>query len=220
MVAVLSTRTLEWTVAAHHGEVPWKHRADHASAIPSSGAWMYLYSGQHRDEKTGHWFRLKDMWRVALPRAKLEDWHQLGDLNAARSSVPVLVLPSGWLLALGGHFVADDEEIKAKGQEDVAGMIDHHRQKDFKAYNDVLALHVDEPTATTWHVVEEDAPWPARDDCAAAVVGDSVLLFGGGTVYGGGGYLGDVWRLPSASRRYGLKGAAGGRGGDRGSGEL
>lgn len=206
-VATLSTKTLAWTVRSEHGEAPWRHRADHATAVSPDGAWLFLYAGQHRDDKTGHWFRLKDTWRVPLlGEAKAAEWQQLGDLNAARSSVPVLVLPTGFLLSLGGHFVPDDEELKTQ-QSDVQGMIDHHRAGKFQVHNDVLALDLrGDGCLSGWRVVEQRAPWPARDDCAAAVGKDgAVLLFGGGTLYGGGGYLQDVWRLPAAATAYSLE---------------
>mmetsp|Transcript_75434 Transcript_75434/g.191433 ORF Transcript_75434/g.191433 Transcript_75434/m.191433 type:complete len:413 (+) Transcript_75434:92-1330(+) len=226
-VAVLSLTTLAWEVKSEHGEAPWRHRADHATALSSDGGWLFLFAGQHRDEKTGRWSRLQDTWRVALPAARASDWQQLGDLNAARSSVPVLVLPSGWLLALGGHHVPDDEELKVP-QEDIEGILDHHRKGAFSVYNDVLALDLrpnsgassfSESVAkhSTWSVVEPNAPWPARDDCAAAVGADgSLLLFGGGTIYGGGGYLHDFWRLPSAAAAYALR-APESSGAERGS---
>jgi len=199
-VAVLNTKTLHWTVKSQHGEAPWRHRADHATAISPDGQWLLLYSGQHRDEKTGHWTRLADTWRVPLPEAKASAWEQLGDLNGARSSVPVVHLPSGWLLALGGHWVPDDEEIK--GQEDI---VEHHRKGHFHVYNDVLALDLQTGGKHGWRVVEPNAPWPSRDDCAGLGMQDgSALIFGGGTLYGGGGYLRDVWRLPDAAAAYNL----------------
>lgn len=208
-VAVMSMKTLEWTVKSKHGEAPWRHRADHATAISPDGKWLYVYAGQHRDERTQHWFRLEDTWRVSLPDARATDWQRLPDLQGARSSVPVLILPTGFLLALGGHYVPGDEELKVK-QEDLEGMKDHHENNEFKVYNDVLALDLrGDNSLSGWRVVEEHAPWPARDDCAASVSrkGD-VLLFGGGTLYGGGGYLHDTWRMPDASTSYGLTEAA------------
>mmetsp|Transcript_80345 Transcript_80345/g.247747 ORF Transcript_80345/g.247747 Transcript_80345/m.247747 type:complete len:393 (-) Transcript_80345:66-1244(-) len=206
-VAVLSSKTLQWTVKSDHGQAPWKHRADHATAISPDGKWLILYAGQHRDEKTGHWMRLKDTWRVSLPDAKPGDWEQLGDLNAARSSVPVAILPSGWLLSLGGHWVPEDEELKAK-QEDTEAMIDHHRKMTFHTYNDVLALDLKNGGKDGWKVVEDNAPWEPRDDCAGGVLTDgSLIIFGGGTLYGGGGYLQDVWRLPDPTTFYRLGGS-------------
>lgn len=203
-VAVLSTKTLQWTVKSDHGQAPWLHRADHATAITPDGKWLILYSGQHRDDKTGQWSRLKDTWRVPLPDARPGEWEQLGDLNAARSSVPVVILPSGWLLALGGHWVPEDEPLQAK-QEDIEGMLDHHRKTTFHTYNDVLAIDLKLGGKGGWKVVEASAPWTARDDCAGGALADgSMIVFGGGTLYGGGGYLRDVWRLPDPASFYKL----------------
>jgi len=186
-------------VKSDHGKVPWKHRADHASAISPDGNWLFIYAGQHRDDKTGNWFRLKDTWRVALPRARPNAWQEIGSLNAARSSVPVVATSSGWLLALGGHFVTDDEKMETS-QEDREGMIEHHRKGNFKVYNDILAMDMTNGGKHGWKVVEENAPWPARDDFGAVMIkSGAMILFGGGTVYGGGGYLNDVWMLLNAA---------------------
>jgi len=202
-VAMLSTKTLEWTKVSGDGKAPWKSRADHATAISPDGHWLYLYAGQHLDRTTKKWFRLADTWRVPLPAAGVQDWQELGEINAPRSSVPTLLLPTGWLLAMGGHFVPDDQVLEAK-QSDTEGMIDHHRKATFKVYNDVSAMNLADATPK-WQVVEPNAPWTARDDFAATVTKDgAVLLFGGGTLYGGGGYLHDVWRLPEAAKAYGL----------------
>lgn len=205
-VATLSMKTMQWTVKSHHGEAPWKHRADHATALSPDGRWLFVYGGQHLENHTQRWSRLKDTWRVSLPEARVTDWQQLGDLNVARSSVPVLLLPSGWLLALGGHFVPDDEKLKVP-QSDSQGMIQHHRTKEFRVHNDVLALDLrsDSSPLAGWRVVEPKAPWPARDDCAGVVTREGgVVIFGGGTLYGGGGYLKDVWYLPDPAKYYRL----------------
>jgi len=206
MVTVLSTKTLKWETKSEHGEVPWRHRADHCTAISPDGSWLFLYAGQHRELKTGNWFRLADTWKVPLPLARASAWTQIGDLDGARSSSPVLILPSGWLLAVGGHFVSDDEVLGTK-QEDIDGMKKHHADsKTFKVYNDVQALDLTKGGEGGWHQVERDAPWVGRDDMAAAVTKKgSVLLFGGGRIYGGGGYLQDVWKLPDAGKSYSLQ---------------
>lgn len=209
-VAVLHTKTLKWTVKSDHAQVPWLHRADHATAISPNGEWLLLFAGQHRDAKTGKWSRLKDTWRVKLPEASAQSWKEIGGLHAqkvlsgARSSVPVLILNSGWLLILAGHVTPDLEDLKVK-QEDTAGMVDHHAKTDFQTYNDIQALDLKDGGEGGWRIVEADAPWAPRDDCAAAVSKGALLLFGGGTLYGGGGYLRDVWKLPNAAEHYGLK---------------
>mmetsp|Transcript_19688 Transcript_19688/g.46137 ORF Transcript_19688/g.46137 Transcript_19688/m.46137 type:complete len:211 (-) Transcript_19688:178-810(-) len=195
---------LEWTEKSKHGEAPWRHRADHASVITPDGQWLIIFAGQYRNEKTGHWWRLQDTWRVSLPDARPADWQQLGDMTGSRSSVPVILLPSGWLLILGGHHIQDDEDLKVK-QEDVEGMIEHHRSMAFHTYNDVQAMDLRNGGKDGWKTVEPDARWPARDDAAATCLADgSVIIFGGGTLYGGGGYLRDVWRLPDPVKAYGL----------------
>lgn len=202
-VAVMSLTTSKWEVMSKHGEVPWKHRADHEAAISPDGQWLFIFAGQHRDENTGDWVRLKDTWKVSLPGAKPSEWTRLGDLNEARSSTRGILLPSGWLVALGGHWVPDMDN---PGNDPAAEkVIEHHRKQNFRTYNDVLALNLRSGGAEGWKQVEADAVWPSRDDCAGAVTADGgVAIFGGGTLYGGGGYLRDVWILPNASGFYGL----------------
>merc|ERR1719231_530045 len=176
-VMVLKTTSLIWTVKSGDGEVPWDTRADHATVISSDGAWLFLYGGQHEKDGGKRWWRLRDTWRVPLPSAQPSEWKQIGDLNAARSSVPVVVLPTGWVIALGGHFTQDDEQLEAK-QDDAEGMKDHHRKAEFKVFNDVLALDLASGGDKGRQVVEPHSPWPARDDCAAALSGGDLLIFG------------------------------------------
>lgn len=206
-VTVLSTATLEWTVKSNNGDAPWLTRADHATVISSDGTWLFLYGGQHEEGNGRYWSRLKDTWRVPLPGAHQSEWTQIGDLNAARSSVPVVITPTGWVISLGGHFTPEDEQIEVE-QEDSEGMKEHHRKTFFKTYNDVLALDLTSGGENGWRVLEPNPPWPARDDCAAALSGGALLIFGGGTLYGGGGYLQDVWKLPDVATAYDLPSAA------------
>mmetsp|Transcript_32111 Transcript_32111/g.73446 ORF Transcript_32111/g.73446 Transcript_32111/m.73446 type:complete len:402 (+) Transcript_32111:102-1307(+) len=220
LILALSTDSLKWKLLLKHGIAPWKHRADHATAISPDGRWLFLYAGQHRDAKSGHWWRLQDTWRIEISSvADPSAWLQLSDLNAARSSVPVLMLPSGWLLALGGHFIPDDEEIgstlptkEKPSTEAREAIIEHHRKSAWHVHNDVLALNTNNGGINGWQVLEADAPWPARDDAAAVYAKDgSLLIFGGGTLYGGGGYLRDVWKLASVASEYNLSEAAKGK---------
>lgn len=203
LVAVLNTVSLEWTVKSKNKEPPWPTRADHASAISPDGKWLVIFGGQHEEGGGKHWTRLKDTWRVQLPSALPSQWERLGDLTEARSSPALAVLSTGWLVTLGGHWTPETELLEA-AQEDVESMQKHHENTSFHVYNDVLALDL-LGGGTAWTVLEKDAPWPGRDDCAASVASNGALvLFGGGTLYGGGGYHQDVWMLEDAAEKYGL----------------
>jgi len=203
-VTVLALADLHWTVKSDHGNVPWKSRADHASAISPDGNWLFVYGGQHLDENTQNWFRLKDTWRVQLPAARPKAWKEIGPLPSARSSSPVLTTPSGWLLALGGHSVPDDEHLTG-GQESSGDMIDHHRAGNFTAFNDIVGMDMTNGGKDGWKVLEEKAPWPARDDCAAVIIkSGALIMFGGGTTYNGSGHLKDVWMLTNAAATLNL----------------
>eukprot|EP00490_Sorites_sp_Unknown_P019963 CAMPEP_0114695680 /NCGR_PEP_ID=MMETSP0191-20121206/71656_1 /TAXON_ID=126664 /ORGANISM="Sorites sp." /LENGTH=193 /DNA_ID=CAMNT_0001992277 /DNA_START=29 /DNA_END=610 /DNA_ORIENTATION=- len=181
-----------------HGAAPWDSRADHATAISPDGQWLVMFGGQSAKEGGRKWKRCEDTWRVKLEGYTVSAWHRIGDLPAARSS-PV----SGWLLTMGGHWTPPTETLKAK-TEDTDGMKAHHEETEFKAYNDVVGLDLNS-LSDKWKVLEASAPWPARDDEAVSVTrDDTILIFGGGTLYGGGGYHQDVWRLPKASEAYKL----------------
>eukprot|EP00931_Biecheleriopsis_adriatica_P009761 TRINITY_DN110836_c0_g1_i1.p1 TRINITY_DN110836_c0_g1~~TRINITY_DN110836_c0_g1_i1.p1 ORF type:complete len:409 (-),score=77.71 TRINITY_DN110836_c0_g1_i1:147-1319(-) len=208
-VVVLDTVTLRWTVKSKHGEAPWDSRADHATAISPDGKWLVMFGGQHAKDGGRFWNRCKDTWRVPLPSAKASEWEQIGDLPAARSSPAVFVLHTGWLMTIGGHWTPDKELLAAK-QEDREGMEKHHEETRFDTYNDVVALDLN-TASKTWRLLEKQAPWPSRDDCAAGVSSDgTILIFGGGTLYGGGGYHQDVWRLNGAAEKYKLAKHGGG----------
>lgn len=203
LVAVLNTDTLNWNLVSKNGEPPWDSRADHATAISPDGQWLVLFGGQHAKDGGRFWMRCKDTWRVSLPSAKTGEWERLGDLAAARSSPSVMMLPTGWLITLGGHWTPETEQLDSQ-QEDVEGMQKHHEETEFKTYNDVLGLDLN-AGSKTWKVLETRAAWPSRDDAAAQVSSDgTILIFGGGTLYGGGGYHQDVWRLEAAAQKYGL----------------
>jgi len=202
-VAVMSTENLRWTIKSQSGDAPWPTRADHATAISPDGRWLYLFGGQHAEDGGRIWNRLKDTWRVTLPGGHASEWEQIGDLVEARSSPALMVMPTGWLVTLGGHWTPDGEVIDTE-QADVEGINKHHESTPFRVYNDVLGIDL-LGGGTAWKVLEESAPWPARDDCAACVTRDgTILIFGGGTLYGGGGYHQDVWRLHGAAGAYGL----------------
>lgn len=202
-VSVMTISDKKWELKSKHGLVPWLHRADHEAAISPDGKWLIIFAGQHRDAKTGDWQRLKDTWRVPLANAASDQWTQLGDLNEPRSSTRGIVLPSGWLVTLGGHWVPDTDNVdKASSRQEI---IDHHLAQQLRTYNDVLAMNLNTGGEGGWKVVDANAAWPQRDDCAGVLTpGGGVAIFGGGTIYGGGGYLRDVWVLPDASAFYGL----------------
>mmetsp|Transcript_43120 Transcript_43120/g.80391 ORF Transcript_43120/g.80391 Transcript_43120/m.80391 type:complete len:114 (-) Transcript_43120:68-409(-) len=110
-------------------------------------------------------------------------------------------------MTLGGHWTPETELLTA-GIDDLEGQAKHHEETDFRTYNDVLALNLN-TASKTWKAVETKAPWPSRDDVAVGVTkDDTILIFGGGTLYGGGGYLHDVWRLEKASEKYKLHAAS------------
>merc|ERR1712187_340684 len=100
--------------------------------------------------------------------------------------------------------VPDDEKISAM-QLDREGMKDHHLKTNFKVYNDVQALDIAAGGKGGWKTIEAEASWPKRDDMANVVSSNgSLLLFGGGTKYGGGGYLKDVVMLPDPVETFKL----------------
>lgn len=203
LVAKMSIKSNGWELVSKHGLVPWKHRADHEAAISPDGDWLFIFAGQHRDAKTGDWSRLQDTWRLPLANPSASQWTQLGDLNAPRSSARAILLPSGWLVTLGGHWVPDSDNLNDKGKEEE--IVEHHLKQEFRVYNDILAMNLNTGGAEGWKEVDADAVWPARDDCAGALTpGGGIAIFGGGTVYGGGGYLRDVWMLRDADAFYGL----------------
>lgn len=203
MVAVFNVDTLKWTMKSPHGSAPWDSRADHATAISPDGQWLVMFGGQSATDGGRHWKRCEDTWRVKLQGYTVSGWHRIGNLPAARSSPGVLVLPSGWLLTMGGHWTPPSETLTAK-TEDRKGMEEHHEATEFLTYNDVVGLDLNS-VSDKWKVLETKAPWPSRDDEAVSVTrDDTILIFGGGTLYGGGGYHQDVWRLPKASQVYKL----------------
>eukprot|EP00933_Yihiella_yeosuensis_P023164 TRINITY_DN18085_c0_g1_i1.p1 TRINITY_DN18085_c0_g1~~TRINITY_DN18085_c0_g1_i1.p1 ORF type:complete len:393 (+),score=70.89 TRINITY_DN18085_c0_g1_i1:102-1280(+) len=202
-VLTFNTDSLEWKTISEDGVAPFPSRADHNSAISPDGSWLYIFGGQHEEGGGKFWTRLKDTWRVPLPDASSDAWEQVGDLAAARSSPAMALLPTGWLITLGGHWTPDLEELKTK-QSDVDGMQEHHEATEFQTYNDVLALDI-ASGAKEWKTLEKVAIWPGRDDCAATLGRDgSLYIFGGGTLYGGGGYHHDTWRLRNPVEVYGL----------------
>lgn len=208
IVCMLDTVHLKWTTKSKNGDPAWRTRADHATAISPDGRWLIMFGGQHTPDGGRHWYRLTDTWKVPLPSGLTSEWEQLGDLASARSSPSLLVLHTGWVVTVGGHWTPDMELLTAS-QENESGMKAHHEATEFRVYNDVLALDL-AGGAKEWRVVESEAPWPARDDAAACVSsGGDALLFGGGTLYGGGGYLQDVWRLPDVALKYALMRHAG-----------
>lgn len=203
-VVVFNLETLKWTMKSPHGAAPWDSRADHATAISPDGKWLVMFGGQHAKEGGRKWNRCEDTWRVPLPSAKPSEWVRLGNLAAARSSPGVFVLHTGWLMTLGGHWTPETELLSAKGPEDKDGVAKHHEETEFRTYSDVLALNLN-AGSKKWRVVEKEAPWTPRDDVAVGVTtDDTILIFGGGTLYGGGGYLHDVWKLEKASAKLGL----------------
>ncbi|CAJ1364979.1 unnamed protein product [Effrenium voratum] len=203
-VVVFDLDTLKWIVKSKEGEAPWDSRADHATAISPDGAWLVMFGGQHAKDQGRQWKRCEDTWRVPLPSGLASEWQRIGDLPSARSSPGVMVLRSGWLITLGGHWTPPTEKINAKNQADREAMEKHHEETEFKSYNDVVALDLN-TASKAWTILEKEAPWPSRDDVAVGVtVDDTILIFGGGTMYGGGGYHQDVWRLEKASQRYRL----------------
>lgn len=203
MVAVFNVDTLKWTMKSPHGSAPWDSRADHATAISPDGQWLVMFGGQSAKDGGRQWKRCEDTWRVKLQGYTVSGWHRIGNLPAARSSPGVLVLPSGWLLTMGGHWTPPSETLTAK-TEDRKGMEEHHEATEFLTYNDVVGLDLNS-ISDKWKVLESKAPWPSRDDEAVSVTrDDTILIFGGGTLYGGGGYHQDVWRLPKASQVYKL----------------
>jgi len=202
-VVTFNVDTLKWTMKSPHGAAPWESRADHATAISPDGQWLVMFGGQSAKNGGRQWKRCEDTWRVKLEGYTVSGWERIGDLPAARSSPGVMVLPSGWLLTMGGHWTPPTEVLEAK-QDDRKGMEEHHEATEFKSYNDVVALDLNS-MSKTWKVLETEAPWPSRDDEAVSVTkDDTILIFGGGTMYGGGGYHQDVWRLEKASRAYKL----------------
>jgi len=203
LVSMLNTETRSWTTKSKNGDVPWPRRADHAAAISPDGTWLLIFGGQHEEGGGAHWTWLQDSWRVPLRDAIPSKWEQLGDLAGARSSLSCMVLPTGWVITLGGSWTPETELLEVP-QTDVEGMKEHHKKTPFKTYNDVLALDL-AGGATTWKEIETEAPWLARDDAAATVsADDTVVIFGGGRVYGGGSYLQDVWKLDKVTQKYGL----------------
>jgi hypothetical protein len=192
-----------WSLKSKNHECQWPRRADHASAISPDGKWLIVFGGQHEENGGQQWSRLADTWRVELPAYDSKNWKQLGDLREARSSPAVALLSTGWIVTVGGHYIHDNELLEAD-QSDVQGMQDHHEKTPFWAYNDVLALDL-LGGGEEWKTLETEAAWPKRDDCAATVSKDgSLMLFGGGTLYGGGNYHRDVWKLDNAAEVYGL----------------
>merc|ERR1712232_1446716 len=102
---------------------------------------------------------------------------------------------------MGGHWTPETEVLEAS-QSDVEGTEKHHEQVEFLTYNDVLGLDMTNGGIKGWQVLEAKAPWPARDDAASvSTIDGSLLIFGGGTLYGGGGYHRDVWRLADAAKK-------------------
>jgi hypothetical protein len=114
-----------------------------------------------------------------------------------------MMLNTGWVVTLGGHWTPPTELLESK-QEDPEGVKKHHAETEFKAYNDVYALNL-AGGARKWRTLETAAPFPARDDAAAGLsVTGALVIFAGGTIYGGGGYLHDVWRLQNFGETYKL----------------
>lgn len=215
LVALFDASTHKWIMKSKNEDAPWDTRADHGSAISPDGKWLFIFGGQHCKDSGRYWERKGDTWKIALEDCSGPDgchpssWKQLGDLTAPRSSPAMMVMPTGWLLTLGGHWTPETEEL-GEAEKEAEGLKKHHEETDFHAYGDVHALNMNNGGDDGWKLLEKQAPWPGRDDCAASVTSDgTILIFGGGTLYGGGGYHRDVWRLPNAASQYGLKSAAG-----------
>eukprot|EP00929_Paragymnodinium_shiwhaense_P053185 TRINITY_DN26624_c0_g1_i1.p1 TRINITY_DN26624_c0_g1~~TRINITY_DN26624_c0_g1_i1.p1 ORF type:complete len:363 (+),score=39.72 TRINITY_DN26624_c0_g1_i1:423-1511(+) len=204
-VAVFNTESLSWRSVSGNEDAPWPTRADHASAISPDGRWLFIFGGQHAKNSGTHWERLKDTWRVKLPQAAATEWEKIGDLSSPRSSPAWAMLPSGWLITLGGHVTPQGEQLNA-AIEDKEAVQSHHDETFFKPMGDMHALNLNSGGKDGWRLLESKAPWPARDDCAAAVTRGSgtLVLFAGGTLYGGGGYHSDVWKIDNVSDKYGL----------------
>eukprot|EP00929_Paragymnodinium_shiwhaense_P080961 TRINITY_DN42269_c0_g1_i1.p1 TRINITY_DN42269_c0_g1~~TRINITY_DN42269_c0_g1_i1.p1 ORF type:complete len:401 (-),score=72.26 TRINITY_DN42269_c0_g1_i1:338-1540(-) len=206
LVAVFNTKTLGWKIITDHNVAPWPTRADHGSAISPDGSWLFIFGGQHEENGGSYWVRLQDTWRVRLTdAADATKWEKIGDLTSPRSSPALSLLPNGWLITLGGHVTPEGEQLDSNIEERDA-VQKHHDDTFFKPMGDMHALNLNNAGEDGWRLLEGTAPWPARDDCAAVVTKDTatLLLFGGGTLYGGGGYHRDVWKIEDVAAAYAL----------------
>lgn len=208
-VAVLSTKTLEWTEKSETHQVAWQTRANHATAISPDGQWLFVFGGQHRASGTGIWSRIGDAWRVRLPEASTSAWEEIGGLQSGRASPPAVYLPNGWLLTAGGHWVREHVMAPPDQPDEIKKIHDALHETSLKTLNDVHVLDMKNGGEDGWKLVEDPAPWIDRDDQAAVAAKGNVMIFGGGRKYGGGGYLQDVWRLPNVLAAYKLEGGPG-----------